>query len=342
MLHIIIHIFVSVKVIIPVAGVGSKLRPHTHTQPKSLIPVAGKPILAHIIDYLTDFGFDEFVFVIGYMGDKIESFIEKRYPDIQTEFILQSKGKGTAHAILNARDCLTDQDEVFIVFGDTIFKADMEAVLASETSMLGTKKVEDPGNFGVVELNDDGLIDRMEEKPRMAVSNLALIGAYKIKHLDLLIQSLEEVTAGSPSKEGEYHLTDALNLMIEKGVQMRPFQVTNWFDCGKKDILLETNSILLKEAGNKEKSNYTLQDSILIQPVHIGENCVVKNSIIGPNVSIGEETIIDYAIIKNTIVGPHSELQNANLVNSIIGSDSSLKGNVQTLNIGDSTEIDFS
>lgn len=328
--------------IIPVAGVGSKLRPHTHTQPKSLIPVAGKPILAHIIDYLSEFGFDEFVFVIGYMGEKIESFIEKRYPSIHTEFIVQSKGKGTAHAILTAKATFEHEDEVFIVLGDTIFKAEMAAVLASETSMLGTKKVEDPGNFGVVEVGDDGLITRMEEKPRMAVSNLALIGAYKIKDPSSLIESLEELTQGEPSKEGEYHLTDALNSMIQKGVKMRPFQVTNWFDCGKKDILLETNSILLKEIGKLKKPNYTLQDSILVEPVHIGENCVVKNSIIGPNVSIGEETIIDYAIIKNTIVGPNSELQNANLVNSIIGSDSSLKGNVQTLNIGDSTEIDFS
>jgi glucose-1-phosphate thymidylyltransferase len=330
-----------VKVIIPVAGVGSKLRPHTHTQPKSLIPVAGKPILAHIIDYLHGLGFDEFIFVIGYMGEKIEDFIQQRYPNIKTEFLVQSKGKGTAYAIWTARESIKDNDEVFIVFGDTIFKADMETVLQSETSMLGTKKVDDPRNFGVVEVDDNGSIKRLEEKPKMAVSNLALIGAYKIRNTDLMVDCLRQIIEESDAKDGEYHLTDALNLMINRGETMKTFPVTNWFDCGKKDILLETNAILLKEQKEKNGKNVTIQDSILIEPVFIGGNCVIKNSILGPNVSIGDDAIVDYTIIKNSIVGPHSELQNANLIDSIIGSDSSLKGNVQTLNIGDSTEIDF-
>lgn len=329
------------KAIIPVAGIGSRLRPHTHTQPKSLIPVAGKPILAHIVDELIQQGITELVFIIGYMGDKIEKYVSSRYPDIKSSFVIQTSGKGTAHAIWLAKDIVSPDEDILIVFGDTIFKADLKEVIASPITTLGVKKVEDPRDFGVAELDDDGNIKRLVEKPRIPKSNLALVGVYKIVHAGKLFNSIQHILDNDIKTLDEFNLTDVLMHMIQSGEKMRTFKVENWFDCGKKDILLETNAILLKEGGFKKPDVKHYVNTIIIPPVFIGKGSMISNSIIGPFVSIGEKAIIDYAIIKNSIIGPHSQLEYANLQHSIIGNDASLKGSPLSLNLGDSTEINL-
>lgn len=328
------------KAIIPVAGIGTRLRPHTHTQPKALIPIAGKPILAHIIDSLQEAGINDFVFIIGYLGDKIEEYITTHYPGINTQFVIQTTGKGVGHAIWLAKNTITSGDELFVVFGDTITVFDMKRVLAEKGNMLGVKKVDDPRLFGVAEINEDGTIARMIEKPSIPKSNLALVGVYKIADSAALIQSLDEIIEQKQTTNNEYTLTDALMHMIEKGCSFRTFVVDNWFDCGKKEILLETNSLLLKRL-NYDTSSYRFDNTIIIPPVFIGEGCKISNSIIGPNVSVGDHAIINYGTIIDSIIGPYAQIEYAILEHSLIGNDAVLKGNKQSLNIGDSTEINF-
>ncbi len=329
------------KAIIPVAGIGSRLRPHTHTQPKSLIPVAGKPILAHIVDSLIEVGINEYVFIIGYLGDKIEQYISTTYPDIRSFFVVQTDGKGTGHAIWLAQDLLKDNEPVFIVFGDTIIQADLKQIATSTKSLLGVKKVNDPREFGVAEIDDSGLIQRLVEKPNIPKSNQALVGIYKICETKQLKQALNYNIENSILTRGEYQLTDALMHMIKTGIKMYAYDVDGWFDCGKKDILLETNAILLKGKEYVRAVSSDYESTIIVDPVYIGKHSKISNSIIGPNVSIGDNVIVDYSIIRNSIIGPHSHLDNANLVNSVIGNDASLHGISLSLNLGDNTEINF-
>lgn len=328
------------KAIIPVAGIGTRLRPHTHTQPKALIPVAGKPILAHIVDTLIEAGYNEFIYIIGYMGDKIENYISTQYPGVTNHFVIQTTGKGVGYAIWLAKEHILDDEELLIVFGDTIFDVNLQEVKALPHSALGLKKVDDPRAFGVAELDEQGFIRKVVEKPSIPKSNLALVGIYKIKESTALKEALDYNISNNIRTQNEFNLTDAIMRMINSGLRFRGFIVDNWFDCGKKDILLETNSMLLKRLGPKQDfSKY--ENTVIIPPVHISENCKISNSIIGPDVSIGDDTIVNYSIIKNSIIGPYSHLENAILQDSLIGNDAVYKGMIQSLNLGDSTEINF-
>ncbi len=328
------------KAIIPVAGIGTRLRPHTHTQPKALIPIAGKPILAHITESLIDAGVNEFVFIIGYLGDKIEEYICKHYPKIKCSFVIQTTGKGVGHAIWLAKDLVKKNETLLVVFGDTITDFDLKKILQKPGNYLGVKAVEDPRMFGVAEVDKNGMIKRVIEKPAIPKSNLALVGIYKFNNSQELMDSLDENISKKRTTHNEITLTDALMRMIEKGIQFKSFNVDNWFDCGKKEILLETNSLLLKRI-NYNSKKYNFEHTIIIPPVFIGKGCKITNSIIGPNVSIGENAILNYGVIKDSIIGPFAQIEYAILEHSLIGNDAVLKGNKQSLNIGDSTEIDF-
>ncbi|MEO5572791.1 MAG: nucleotidyltransferase family protein [Bacteroidia bacterium] len=330
------------KIIIPVAGIGSKLRPHTHTQPKALVPVAGKPILSHIVDYLIDAGFNDFIFIIGYLGDKIEDYVNTKYPKLKSSFVVQEPREGTGHAVWLAKDKVKADEELLIVLGDTIIDYDLKSILNQPNSLLGVKKVEDPRNFGVVELDSKGAIIKVAEKPLIPKSNLALVGIYFIREAGKLFEALEWMMKNNVRTRDEFNLTEAIQRMIEKGIQFSTFQVGNWFDCGNKTNLLETNAILLKRLNADEIKKFHFKNTIIIQPTIIAENCDIADSIIGPNVSIGENTIIKSSIISDSIIGSYSQLETAVLHQSIVGSDAYLKGLSQSLNIGDSTEIDFS
>ncbi len=329
------------KAIIPVAGIGSRLKPHTTTQPKSLIPVAGKPILGHILDRLIDAGITEFVFIIGHLGDKIEQYITSHYTHCSAEFVIQTLGKGTGHAIWLARETFSDDEPVLIVLGDTIFEADLKSVFSAGISSLGVKKVEDPRQFGVAELEDDGSIRRLVEKPSIPKSNLALVGLYYIRETGILKQCLEYNIEHEIRTQNEFHLTDALQCMMEKEAKITTFSVENWFDCGKKEIILQTNKNLLRHDGIAPVSEHLKQNNIIVPPVYIAPTAKIENSIIGPDVSVGEHAVITRSIVKNSIIGQHAQLQSAILENSLIGSDSSLIGAVQSMNIGDGAEMNL-
>lgn len=328
------------KAIIPVAGAGTKLRPHTYTQPKALIPLAGKTILSVIIDQLKDAGIHEFIFIIGYLGDKIQDYVTTQYPDLNCHFINQGERHGTGHAI-NLTKEIVDKDEVLIILGDTIAEFDVKAIMDSPYSMLGVKKVDDPRNFGVAEIGEDDFIYRVVEKPAIPKSNMALVGVYKIRETEFLFSCLDKVIENEIRKYDEFSLTDALECMIQQGAKFQSFKVTHWFDCGKKESLIQSNAILLKKFTDSTPKENNYQNTIIIPPVSIGAGCIIKNSIIGPNVAVGEHTIIGNALIKDSIIGAYSNLSEIVLNNSLIGSDAEVKGVSRNLNIGDNTAIDL-
>jgi glucose-1-phosphate thymidylyltransferase len=328
------------KAIIPVAGAGTKLRPHTYTQPKALIPLAGKTVLSFIVDQLREAGINEFIFIIGYLGEKIQDYMKQKYPDVKVHFVFQQDRQGIGHAIKLTRDIVAG-DEVFVVLGDTIAEYDVKEVIESPTSMLGVRKVDDPRDFGVAEMDEEGNVSHVVEKPQMPKSNMALVGLYKIKESSMLFDCLESNMRQGLRSHGEYSLTDALDCMIKSGAKFKSFRVENWFDCGKVETLLESNATLLKKYGGNISKEHGFENTVVIHPVSIGAGCNIKNSIIGPDVTIGENTNIEYSIIKNSIIGSYSNLYDIVLDNSLIGSDTGIVGETRTLNIGDNTEIDL-
>jgi glucose-1-phosphate thymidylyltransferase len=328
------------KAIIPVAGAGAKLRPHTYTQPKALIPIAGKTILSFIVDQLHEAGIHEFIFIVGYLGDKIQEYVLQTYPDLTCHFVQQAERRGTGHAV-ELTKTLIGNDEILVTLGDTICEYNVHEIIAAPHNMIGVKKVDDPRSFGVAELYDDGLIEHVIEKPAIPKSNMALVGIYKIKDTEILFSCLEHLFIQHITSYGEYVLTDALDCMIRRGVKFKSFKVKNWFDCGKKETLLESNTTLLKKFGGLVDSSLQSENSIIIPPVSIGQGCRLKNSIIGPHVSVGANSTLEYSVVRDSIIGSYTNLFEVVLDNSLIGSDASVKGLSRTLNIGDNTELDF-
>lgn len=328
------------KAIIPVAGAGTKLRPITYTQPKPLIPLAGKTIISFIIDRLIDAGVEEFVFVIGYLGDKIRVYLDDHYKHIKKEYLVQGEREGLGHAIHSCREFISDDEQVIIQLGDSIIDIDFQVFLRSKHPTLGINKVNDPRRFGVVELNESGQIIKLVEKPLIPVSNLAIVGLYFIKEYKMLYDALDYNITNGLKTRGEYHLTDGLMRMVTNGARIETMEVKNWFDCGLKENLLETNAILLERSSPKIDAIHRY-NSIIIEPVSIGQNCQITNSIIGPNVTIGDDTKVDNVILKNAIIGNFTMLEDVVLHHSIIGNDALVRGRYQSFNIGDNTEIDM-
>ncbi|MCH5598092.1 sugar phosphate nucleotidyltransferase [Niabella ginsengisoli] len=327
------------KAIIPVAGTGTKLRPHSYTQPKALIPLANKTVLSIIIDQLKDAGVDEFIFIIGYLGDKIYHYIKDKHSDIIAHFVGQEDRRGVGHAVSLTKDVVKG-DEILITLGDTICEYDVSEVLRSPGSLIGVRKVDNPKDFGVAEIDTNGIIESVIEKPNIPKSNMAMVGVYKIAETNMLFDCLEKNIAAGLLSHGEFSITDAIKCMIDNGVTFRSFKVDNWFDAGNKETLLRSNATLLKKIG-LEADAAQYQNTVIIPPVSIGKGCSIENSIIGPNVTLGEYTSLNQSIVKNSIVGAYCNLYDIVLEDSLIGSDTSLKGESRSLNIGDNTSIDL-
>lgn len=325
------------RAIIPVAGIGTRLRPHTFTTPKVLLNVAGKPILAHIMDSLLKIGITKSTIITGYMGDSVIDFVNKRYPEMDVEFVHQEETLGLGHAIWTAKDTFGNEP-LIIILGDTIFDVDLQFIFASEENSIGVKFVEDPRRFGVVLLNDDKKIEKLIEKPQEPISNLAIVGIYYIKNSKLLEESLSELIDKDIRTKNEYQLTDALQLMLDKGECFSTFSVDGWYDCGKPETLLATNQFLLNKVPSKEK----LEGSVIIQPSFISKDAKVVNSVIGPYASIADEAVVEDSIIKNSIISYGAHVSNSLLDESIIGNDAYVNGTFQKLNVGDSSSIDYS
>lgn len=328
------------KAVIPVAGAGTKLRPLTYTQPKALIPIAGKTILSHIVDQLSDVGINEFIFIVGYLGEKIQDYVKQTYPNLNTHFVYQNERQGTGHAVELTKQLIGDEP-IFVALGDTICDFDVKEIIESPESMIGVRKVDDPRDFGVATLDENGFIEHLVEKPAIPKSNMALVGLYKIHETAVLFECLQQLFVENITTRGEYNLTDALACMVQKGTRFRSFKVANWFDCGKKESILETNATLLKKMGGHVPAADIYKDTIIIHPVSIAAGCTISNAIIGPHVAIGPNTTITQSIIRDSIIGGYTNLHEVVLDNSLIGSDASVNGLSRSLNIGDNTEIDF-
>lgn len=323
------------RAIIPVAGVGSRLKPHTHTTPKVLLNVGGKPILGHILDKLAEEGIKKATFVIGHLGEMIQEYILKNYPSFHSDFVEQQEMEGLGHAIFKALPTV-EEEEIFIILGDTVFDVNLKEVFKNKVSSLGVKEVEDPRRFGVA-VTENGLITKLVEKPQDPVSKLALVGLYYFSDSRALAASLTKLVDGNIRTNGEYQLTDAIQLMIEAGEKIRTFPVEGWYDCGKPETLLSTNRFLLDRNGHHK----AYKDVVIKKPVYIADNVEICNSVIGPYATIDSGSRIDNSIIKNTIIGMNAKVTNAMLENSIIGNNSVIKGSHKRLNSGDSSEIEF-
>jgi glucose-1-phosphate thymidylyltransferase len=327
----------SMKAIIPVAGFGTRMRPHTLTHPKVLLPVADKPMIAHIVEKLIDDGVEKLIFVVGYLGDKIEAFIKNTY-HVQSHFVEQKEFLGLGHAIFTAKDFL-DHDSVLIVLGDTIYDVDLSNVVDNPKNYLGVKKIEDPKRFGVAILDNNGNVEKVIEKPQQFVSDLALVGIYYFNNGEKLKFALNNIISKQVKTKNEYQLTDALQLMIEQGEKFLTFNVEGWYDCGKPETLLETNGILLKRDFRNQK--YKLENSIVIPPVYIHPDAKISNSIIGPNVTIGKKSVIEESIIKNSIINDDTIIRRINLKDSLIGIHARIEGRNKILNFGDYSQFNL-
>ena len=323
------------RAIIPVAGLGSRLKPHTYSIPKVLMNVGGKPILGHIIDKLISEDINKATFIIGHLGELIQEYVTTTYPALQSEFVIQHKMEGLGHAIYTAIPTVSEK-EVFIILGDTVFDVNLKEVFKNKKTALGVKSVEDPSRFGVAVMAD-GYIEKLVEKPQTFVSKLALVGLYYIADFSILQKSLINLVENDIRTKGELQLTDALQNMIECGEKITTFPVEGWYDCGKPETLLSTNKHILDQ-----KSTHKQFPGVVIDhPVFIGDNSILENCVIGPYTTIGSGAVIRNSIIRNSIIGSKADVQKALLDNSIIGSNSSIKGAYKRLNSGDSSEIDF-
>ena len=321
------------KVVIPLAGFGKRLRPHTYTKPKPLISVAGKPVLGHILDKLIGLDIEEIIFIIGYLGDQISDYVTANY-DFPARYIEQEELLGQAHAIHLANEHVSGP--VLIVFVDTLFDTDLSRLSGvSSDGVIYVKEVEDPRRFGVV-ITEKGFITKLVEKPPTPVSNLAVIGLYYVKDSRLMMECLAELMRRDIKTKGEYFLADALQLMIDRGSRFEARSVEVWEDCGKPETVLHTNRYLLEHGGAQQIET---RNSVLIPPVYIEETAVIQDSVVGPYVSVAGEASVVRSIIRDSIINERAQIEDATLSQSLIGEDAYVRGSFQRLNVGDSSQV---
>ena len=320
--------------VVPVAGAGTRLRPHTYTYPKVLLTVGDKPIIGHILDDLQAAGIRKVCLVIGYLGEKIKEYVSAGYPGLHVTYVEQPEPKGLGHAIwLNRRSV---GGPVLVMLGDTILDADISKFLTSKDDCIAVKEVADPRRFGVVETRG-GYISAMVEKPEKPKTNLAIVGIYSFHSSQLLYNSLEKLVASGVTTRGEVQFTDALSLMVKTGHRIKPMPIEGWYDCGKPETLLETNRHIL----DRKKFSPKAKNTQIIPPVYIAPTAMVENSIVGPYVSIGDGAKITSSIISDSIVNENAVIADMNLTGSLVGPSATVVGMKDRLNVGENSEIRF-
>jgi len=322
------------KAVIPVAGIGKRLRPHTYTSPKALVTVAGKPILGHIVDSLVGMGVTELVPIVGYKGEQIMEYLTGAY-DIKIDFVHQEEQKGIAHAVDLTRE-YADNSELIIILGDTIIDTDFTKIPEAGDYVLGVREVDDPGRFGICEV-DGGVITGIEEKPDDPKGNLAIVGLYYFKDSAPLYESCRAVIDRDIKTKGEYQITDALALMIEGGTRFVPYKINDWYDCGKVETLLETNRVLLEGVENGDHGT----NSVIVPPCYIDPGSTVENSVVGPYVSVAGGCTIRDSVVRDSILNDGSTLSKVVLESSVIGAGAEVTGRSSCLNISDDSQVDM-
>jgi glucose-1-phosphate thymidylyltransferase len=317
-----------VKAIIPAAGIGTRLRPLTLNAPKALLPVAGNTILGFILDDLSKLKVDEVVIVVGFMGEKIEEWVRSRY-DLRVQFVRQEKQLGLGHAVHVTREAGLE-GPVLMILGDTIIRARLEGAFEENVSFLGVKEVEDPRRFGVVEV-EEGKVSRLVEKPSQPASNLALAGLYFFRRIESLYEAQEECIREDRTTRGEYQVTDAIQLLVERGEIFRPFFIEDWLDCGNPETLLDANRALLEGTSPPSPP----QGVTIRPPVHLAPGSRVEDSTIGPYVSIGKRAVVAGSVVENSIVDEEARVEGSRLRDSLIGKHAEVSGSGGRLVLAD-------
>ncbi len=322
------------KVIIPAAGYGTRMRPHTYTRPKPLVPVAGRPSLAFVLDALKPLDIEELIFIVGRMGEQMAQYVEKEYSQYSARFIEQKVMRGQADAIALAQEYV--KDDLLTLFVDTIFETDLSVLntLTDADGAMFVAEVPDPSRFGIAVVGSDGYVTKLVEKPQEPESNLAVVGLYYFKDSQWLFRSIKTLMDSGRSLKGEYYLADAIQVMIDDGAKFRTFPVAVWEDTGTWEAVLHANRYLLRTM-DKHEEPYMLKTSLVVPPSYISPDATVENSIVGPYASISEGATIRDSIVRNSIVSPGATVANSSLFGSLVGERATIEGAYQTVNIGD-------
>jgi glucose-1-phosphate thymidylyltransferase len=332
------------KIIIPMAGIGKRMRPHTLITPKPLLPVMGKPIVEILINTIATLKVGEISevdYIVGDFGEEVEQKWLKIASDLgyPAKIFHQEEALGTAHALFCAKESL--EGSIFVAFADTLFKSDIR-INPQEEVIIWTKKIEDPSLYGVVVTDKDGYVTQFAEKPKTFVSDHAIIGLYYFRDAKNLLTEIDYLIKNDIRGYNEYQITDALENLRSNGVKIKDISVDAWFDCGNKNTTVQTNSELLKLNAGKEliSKNITTENSVIIKPCYVADGVSILNSIVGPYVSVGKNTRIENSVISGSIIMENTVIKNACINNSMIGSDVKYSGQRQSLNIGDFSEIE--
>lgn len=327
------------KIIVPMAGMGKRMRPHTLTVPKPLIPVAGKPVVQWLVEDITKLckeKVDEIAFVIGDFGNEAEEELKKIAKNLgaKASIYYQEQPLGTAHAILCAKESLSGK--VIVAFADTLFRAEF-VIDETKDGIIWVNKIVDPRMFGVVKVNEEGVITDFIEKPQTFISDLAIIGIYFFKDGEYLKNEMQYLIDNNIREKGEYQLTNALENMKAKGSRFFTGNVIEWLDCGNKDATVHTNSRVLenRKAEIKVPASLKTENSIIVQPCYIGENADIKGSVIGPHVSLGDNVKISGSVITNSIIQSNATIRHSVLDNSMVGNFAEYIQSPERLSLGD-------
>ena len=327
------------KVVMPVAGKGTRLRPHTHLTPKPLLKVGDKPVLSYILDDLRELGVNEAVLITGHLKEKVEAFMSEEYPDFKAEYTEQVEQRGTADAIALAEPFV--REEMLIIFVDTLFDADLSLVRRLPDDVAGViwaMEVEDYQRFGVIVTDENGFMRKIIEKPSEPVSKLANIGLYYIRDWQLLFEGIDHVMNSPPGASGEYYLTDAFQYMVDHGGRLKVEPVHGWYDAGKPETLLETNEHVLRTTRGRRPQS--LPDGVTLnEPVHIADGVTLESSEIGPNVTLSAGAVVRGSKLRHTIVGEKSTIENSELNDSLIGRDVKVSGVRGQVDLGDHSVV---
>jgi len=319
--------------ILPAAGLGTRLRPHTWTKPKPLVTLAGKTILEHVLDRVMPANPEKIVFIVGYLGDRLQAWAADNL-SVQTEFVLQPEMLGQTDAIIRCRDVATN--DALILFPDAIFDADFSHLAESEADVVVfTKIVEDPSQLGVVVL-ENGRVVRLVEKPQEPISNQAVIGIYYFKSMPALYAAIEKQMALQIKTKGEYFIADAIQIMIDEGAVVHAQPLEFWEDCGNVEALLNTNRLLLERipGGNEIRG-----DSVIVHPSIVDPDAVLERSVVGPHVSIAAGSAITGSVVRDAIVDKGAMIKDANLVHSVVGARAIVDGHGQAISVGDASTV---
>jgi glucose-1-phosphate thymidylyltransferase len=328
------------KAVIPLAGKGTRLRPHTYLTPKPLLRVGGKPVMSYILDDLQELGVEEIVFVIGYLGEVVMEYMAAEYPRIRPEYVVQEVQDGTAGAVKLAQPFI--DDELLILFVDTLFEADLSMARRLDPAWSGViwaKEVDDYQRYGVIVTDEEFAMTRIVEKPTEPISKLANIGLYYIRDHRLLFEGVDHALASPPGPSGEFYLTDAFQYMVDQGSKLLAAPVEGWYDCGKPETLLETNHHLLETTRGWVAPGARIESTVLGDPVRIEENAVLSGSTLGPNVTVEAGARIINSTLRDCIVGPGAFIEESVLSDSLVGGHSRIKGYQGRLSVLEHSEV---